>query len=456
VPLPFAQAAVTAAIDWNKIHRQVRLCQQMFPDSHESLARLVQNLERLCTEHNSPLIGPLEDLCRQHGSLSVMIRNPRMNQAAAAYFSGNPSLRNARILSAAQLRGAHACEVLATIGPCGWFPEYVFTAPRAAAIHVISFNWIRDGWKPMPILLHHSDATEGRSGNHRIGAMPTIGGDSSAHAHISTDLHPADLLPPLPAFARGAIPSSGFPSGVSEEMVPARVCHLSGNRAVFIAADEGATSLIIDTSETGRAAVRRAPTEELEPGYCLLLRTSGGGDFIAPLADRIMGDLATQRRSQQAEWKHSLISTAQEQFGSLGRRELSSRVASALRSQQLSEARAANVHYWMSAKCISPRSAEDFRAIMTFAGLSGRAQDLWTAMQDIDRAHKRAGFLIRRMLLQQIATTSLEPLERDGEMVFHLGDQDGGTLSAFQITSIQNDDFEVPADQIGVLMDTEH
>ena len=76
-------------------------------------------------------------------------------------------------------------------------------------------------------------------------------------------------------------------------------------------------------------------------------------------------------------------------------------------------------------------------------------------MGDIDRAHKRAGFLIRRMLLQKIADTSLESLERDGEMVFDLGDQDGGTLSAFQITGIQGEEFEVPADRIGVLVDME-
>jgi hypothetical protein len=153
VPLPFAQAVVSAGTDWGKVHRQVRLSQQMFPDSHESLADLVQKLERLSAENSSPLIGPLEDLLRQCGSLSVMIRNPRMNQAAAAYFAGNPNLRNARVVSAAQLRGAHMCDVLAAIGPCGWFPEYVFSAPRAAAIHVISYRWIRDGWKPGPIFL---------------------------------------------------------------------------------------------------------------------------------------------------------------------------------------------------------------------------------------------------------------------------------------------------------------
>ena len=59
------------------------------------------------------------------------------------------------------------------------------------------------------------------------------------------------------------------------------------------------------------------------------------------------------------------------------------------------------------------------------------------------------------MLLQKIADTSLEPLERDGEMVFDLGDNDGGTVSAFQITGIVAEEFDVPTDRIGVLLDTE-
>jgi hypothetical protein len=454
-PLPFAHAAALAGIDWGKVNRQVRLCQQLFPDSHEALAGLAQKLEQLSRESSSPLIGPLEELLRQSGGLAVVMRNPRMNQAVAAYFAGTPNLRNADVVSAMQLRGAHLCNVLAAIGPCAWHPEYVFSAPRAPAIHVISFRWIRDAWKPGPIFLHNSDASERKNRNHRIGAIPRVGGESTGNNHSPSDILPLDLLPPMPVFARSGLPGTGSQSDSSEETVPARLCHLSGSRAVFVAADDGASSLIIDTSEMVHAIVRRAPADELESGQYLLLRTSGGGDFIAPLADRILGVSAAKRRSEQAEWKDRLISRAMERFGTIGRRELSSQVCSDLHKRELSQPRPANVHYWMSSKCIRPRKEEDFVAILTFAGIEARAQELWAAMGEIDRAHRRAGHLIRQMLLQKIADTSLEPLERDGEMAFDLGDHDGGTLSVFQITDILAQEFEVPADRIGVLLDTE-
>jgi len=454
-PLPFSEAAAVAGIDWGKLHRQVRLCEQLFPDAHERLANLAQQLEGLSAEAGSPFIEPLEQLHQPSGGLCVVLRNPRMNQAVAAFFARTATLRNARVVSPSQLRGGHLCNMLAAIGPCGWFPEHVFSAPRAASVHIILPRWIRDPWKPGPIFLHSSDTSGSSSLNHRIGAMPRVSGETGPTNHSPTDILPVDLLPPMPTLGRNGLPLTGSQSHDSAETFLARLCHLSGNRAVFVAADDGSTSLIIDTIEMGHAAVRRVSADELEPGQYLLLRTSGGGDFIAPLADRILGDLAETRRSEQVEWKQCLVSAATEGFGPLGRRELSALVSSELQSKNLSQARPANVHYWMSSKCIRPRKIEDFVAILKFAGLEERSQQLWSAMGDIDRAHRRAGHVIRRMLLHKIATASLETLERDGEMDFELGDEDGGTLSAFQIAEIVAEDFEVPADRIGLLLEME-
>ncbi len=454
-PLPFDRAAAAVGIDWDKLQKQVRLCQQQYPDSHPAFTNLVQNLQRLSAETVSPFTAALEAIHSESGGLSLVVRNPRMNQAVASYFSRTPSLRKVKVVSAKQLRGAHLCDVLAVIGPCGWFPEYLFSAPRAKHIHVVSFRWIRDPWKPGPVFLNGSEAQDDNSRKHCVGAMPRIIGQTAAPSQSASDLQPLDLLPPIPAFSKFGLYRAGWQHGGSEELVPARICHLIGGRAVFVAADEGSASLIIDSSEKGESAVRRVPADELETELYLLLRTSGGGDFIAPLADLILGDSASTRRVQQAEWKERLLAAAKQQFGLLSRRELSARVAGSLNSKGLSDSRPANVHYWMSSKCIRPRKEADFSAILSFAGLSSRLQELWEAMREIDGAHRRAGFAIRRMLLHKIATSSLEPLERDGEMVFDLGEQGGGTISAFQITSMSNEEIEVPAENIGVLLDLE-
>ena len=59
------------------------------------------------------------------------------------------------------------------------------------------------------------------------------------------------------------------------------------------------------------------------------------------------------------------------------------------------------------------------------------------------------------MLMQKISETSLEPLERDGQMDFELGDQGGGSISAYQITDVLTQDYEVSTDRIGILLEAE-
>lgn len=457
-PLPFDRAAAATRIEWDKLNLQVRRCQQLYPDSHTALVSIVQKLQSLGAEKASPFTKVLvESVHSETGDISVVLRNSRMNQAVATYFAASAGLRKAKVVSARQLRESHLCDVLVAIGPCGWFPDYVFSAPRASHIHVVSYRWIRDPWKPGPVFLNGDGSTSDKTSKHYLGALPQLKGQVTPSNQGLAALQPIDLLPPLPPFEKAGTRIPGWPPGASagEGTLPARLCHLSGGRAVFVSADEGASSLVIDSSETGDSVVRRLPVQELEPELYLLLRTSGGGDFIAPLADHILGDRAAERRAQQSEWKAQLIIEAQRRFGMLGRRELAARVAGNLRSQNLSGARSANVHYWMSSKCIHPRKEEDFAAILAFAGMAERTQELWKAMREIDRAHKRAGKAIRQMLLQKIATSSLDTLERDGEMAFDLGEQDGGTLSAFQITDISEEEFEIPADCIGVLLDSE-
>jgi hypothetical protein len=453
--LPFDRIAEASGIDWDILHRQVRFCQQLYPGSHTALASLLQKLESLSAETGSPFIAPLESLHGQSGGLSVLLRNPRFNQAVAEFFTSSSTLQNATVISARQLQKAQMCDVLVAIGSCMWFPDYVFSAPRAAQIHVVSFRWIRDPWKPGPVFLHGADSSAGKNLEHYVGALPQLRSQTPPRVKTMPYLRPMDLLPPLPHFGTAGSRIAGGQPHINDDTILARLCHMSGNRAVFVSFDEGASSLVIDTKETGNSILRRVPADELEPELYLLLRTSGGGDFIAPLANRILGSLAAERRSQQAEWKDRLVTAAQNRFGTLTRRELAARLASDLRMLNLSEVRPANVFYWMSSKCIHPRNEEAFAAILAFAGLADRTQELWAAMGEIYRAHKRAGQVIRKMLLHKILTSSLMPLERDGEMTFDLGEKDGGTISAFQIMGISNEEFEIPADHIGILLDSE-
>ena len=454
-PLPFANVVSTIGIGWDKLKRLVSQSRQLYPDSYDLLKQVIVELEQLLLETSSPLIAPLEAIRQQHGSIEVVLCNPRLNRAVVDFFAQSVTLQKMKVVSVSQLRGPHLTNSLVTIGPCGWFPEHVFTAPRATAIHVVSFRWILDRWKPGPLFLNKTeDMPDGRR-THRIGTMPLISTEKFEKDSVSVNLDSVDFLLPFPLVDKTLSPYRSSSQRETDEILPAKLCYLSGGRAVFVAADVGASSLIIDSSKVGHAVVRRVPVDQLERGVYLLLRTSGGGDYIATLADHILGVSAGKRRSEQAEWKERLSRMAVEQFGSLNLRELSSLVCSELQSRGFAKTRPANVHYWMSSKCIRPRKQEDFAAILKFAGLEERTEQLWSAMGEIDRSHRHAGHLIRQMLLQTINESSLDCLERDGEMEFQLGGPDGGSLTAFEITDVFMKEFEVPSGRIGVLLELE-
>ena len=187
----------------------------------------------------------------------------------------------------------------------------------------------------------------------------------------------------------------------------------------------------------------------------LLLRTAGGGDYIAPLADRLMGQSAAEARRLQGFWKEKLKAAAVARFGSRSHRDLAARAAPEIRKLGAARANENNVSYWMSPKCIRTRYIEDFMAVATFASLADQGDMLWRTMEFVDRAHRRAGYVIRRMLLKKIAECSLDDLERDGYMQFDLGEHDSGSLAAFRINGLLPDQCEVPTGKIGVPVDLE-
>ncbi len=129
-PLPFAHLAAATGTDWDHLDRLVHQSKYQYPDSYELLHRVSGELKRLLLENSTPLIAPLESLIQQQTTISVLLRNPRMNRMVADYFACSRTLRKANVVSASQLRGPHQCMALAVIGPCSWFPEYVFSAPR--------------------------------------------------------------------------------------------------------------------------------------------------------------------------------------------------------------------------------------------------------------------------------------------------------------------------------------
>ena len=88
----------------------------------------------------------------------------------------------------------------------------------------------------------------------------------------------------------------------------------------------------------------------------LLLKTSGGGDYIVPLANRILGSEADKLRASQKGWKDRLRK--------LKNNNGTDWVINELRSLGCSIASPTNLRNWMSYRGIKTSQFSHFQAIM--------------------------------------------------------------------------------------------
>src|SRR5690606_31529915 len=161
------------------------------------------------------------------------------------------------------------------------------------------------------------------------------------------------------------------------------------------------------------------------------VRTSGGGDYIVPVADRILGSLAPKARAYQSDWKQRLTRYVVV-YGT------SKTVADlcALGSEVASEQ---NLYNWMSPRSIRTKFRTDFLAILKLIGLEDEASTYWAMMSKIHAAHVSAGQQIRRTLLDQIKYLDAEDLNTQAQLDFRMPGSEEAEIRAYRVEKILPD-----------------
>lgn len=317
---------------------------------------------------------------------------------------------------------------LLPIGPLSWFPHYIRTAPRSRRLTCIRYDWLADREALQPSFGSSPETTFRR--------LYYGSGQSAAETPHEPELaiDPADVAPTV---NWGALNSDNLLRESNQEdieEVSARLLLLNTNMAVYVDWSGDAKSQVIEFSSGERIA--RVPNEELEPGTYILLRTGGGGDLIAPVADAILGARAQDVRSIQKRWKSALCALVRDRGeGAVlrGLAELGCKRASHL-----------NLRNWMGDRSIRPEFDDDFLSILVLCGLDLDDKLFMTNARLLDRVHRRAGFRIRRMLLNRVGKADLSQLLSEGSMDFELPGAIGGSFTAYRIEEISPEAFMVP------------
>lgn len=329
-----------------------------------------------------------------------------------------------------ELKKAKLFKTLIIVGPCPskWYPAYVISSPRASIVHVVKYKWLKIQSKLSGAFI----------------APFSVQGDTLPVPSIDSDLSDSfDREAGLPEFDYAQIikRTNKYYEQYKEtdEFVEATICNLQDDKYVFL--DVNSDVLTIDPEDESDP-IDKLTVGEISVGLFILLRTSGGGDFIVSIADTILEDKSVELRFLQKSWKNKLRTLVASNGAEV--------VVNDLNQLGSKRANLSNLRNWMSYRTIKTEDYADFSAIINLIKLEENPQEVWEKMRVISSAHTSAGFQIRERLIRAIKITNYSELVKKGVMEFHLPEEDAGSFTAFRVVGLSNERINVSPSDIGV------
>lgn len=437
-PIPFNSPEIIDKINLENLQQHLKRIKLIYSEQIYNLTQEVfDKFDALIQCSDNPLLDYVEkNLSYQKQpyliNKPVLLQRSKQVNLVKKYLSSNLEL-----LTPSKLRDCQCYDQLIVIGCTRWFPEYIFTAPRAREIDIIHYDWFKDKWKSQPVFVCLQNIEEQ---NQPVPDSDTINPRRKIILPPNR-LEPEEVLPPK--IDLNQLAKLYRSSSEKSEEIEAYLFSLEGDNAVFL--DKDSKAFIIDLAEEDESLVARKPVNEIEPDMFILLRTKGGGDYIKETADKILhqsGENYHTLRKLQQEWKLSLKNMIKRtNFYSVCLR--LGKEGCKLAGSEI------NIRNCLSANYIKPNNENDFRIILRVIGLGDRFDEFYKAATLISKAHKKAGHHLGKLIRDNIENYDLTQLEQQGIMEFTLNEEDSGRLTAFRVLDLSKDTICVPFYQHG-------
>lgn len=430
LPLPCNHSVDNDIEGLQRVSQELSKCNNVYPQYAEAAHQLIHTVQSLTLMSINPLLDKILELdIDNRTNTALLIKESRFVEPLEAFLSTILALRHLHIVTAPQLRRGSTFEQLIILGPMRWFPDYVFTAPRAANWHVVRYTFLGDGWKPRVTFLQQE----------REKFIPKM----SFPSNISPESEIVNAEEVLPSIDFDAISTQiSRQQSNNQELVEGKLVILENNCAICLEKDS--SELVINTQSS--EVIHRIKIEKLEPNLFLIVREQNSRDYIAPLANRLLGERAVPARDAQEHWKSELRKA-------VARKGIQP-VLNGLKQMGAKSASEQNVRNWMSSseRKIRPRYIEDFHAIMNYLNIADRTKDYWKKARQINQAHHRAGIEIKKLLLAEVRKSNLDQLEQRGYQSFALNKYETN-IQAYRIVDIQRESISVPLSKIGEILE---
>ena len=438
VSLSIASAAATNVV--RDFRARLAKRESVYPELTEDAVALLGAVETLLTSNDAPLLEYLyfEQLLEcNDASVAVVVRESRYLPTVKAELLAL-DVDHIDALTPSRLKASERFDRLAFIGPTAWFPDHVVASPRAPRIEFVHFDWLGPDRPPRSLRPGPGEGTWEAQGF----SSPSA---SSPTPRIPKDPRIIDVVPSIDwNLMLKQLRAGPFQTDRESEAVPARWCAVEGGMSVFLRGHDGAETNVLSIDQ-GQADVRWKLVAALEPGDFLLLRTTGGGDYVTELAWEYLGERTIDVQKAQAHWKRQLTEAISARGAEEIGRETTANGASA--------ASVGNIVGWASDDRIQPGKKRDFIALLKTLGLDDNGEQYWVYGRAIRRARIKAGLYVRKLLLEQVQEADVEHLEEWGRGDFRLPGRHGGTITAVRLNDLGPSVDRVPAHKIGVLLE---
>lgn len=446
--------------------------QQSGSDGSGQIIVAARNLLNLFEALSSESINKLYDRTRSltdkdyPSDLTIVLLEHSLVKPVKDYFNKELPHNSFEVISIHELKRITTFKKVILFGAPAWLENkgysFLFSAPRSSTLDLISYSWVKNTVK-------NESAFDCAESDSKIlnEEKSKIEFERDNHAEIqeSEDAYLSLPVPDISDLKKRLIQSTWTPDDDDiEESVHARIVILAGNNAVFVEAEKDSKSFVLnlndeeyntningqdveeaaedeDDDESGNM-LGRYSNEDLQEGMFLLLRTGGGGDFIVPVADKILGSRKTACREMQKYWKDQLKSKMR-QHGIVEVQKMIIRSGG-------TKVHVVTIKNWANERNIRPGTSQNFKALLHILGLGNEFNKYNENVEIILTAHRKAGRYIRRLLLEQIKKADMKTLIEEGVMRFNLLDIDtSASMTAYRIERILEEIHEIPYYKLG-------
>jgi len=146
LPLPYNCSELECSSRYSDLTAIIKVCKYTYSQIYPSLLDSYNLLNIVKGHEDNPIFVNFLNLHKINGQKhsAILLKDSTYVPILENYINSLTDLNNVEVVSVHNLKSAFIYNTIYVIGPSYWYPDYVFTSPRAQTINIIKYKWIFD------------------------------------------------------------------------------------------------------------------------------------------------------------------------------------------------------------------------------------------------------------------------------------------------------------------------